>query len=220
MKHKRSANGFAVHLALISIILVAAIAFSGWHVIKQHNQDRFINQDVSQSDLVPVQGVIDLSFKDGVSFQQAQSLISSFGLSVDKPGEVETNFIPKSYRGINDKIAAAVMSKLGAYTEVKSVLDDSADLANNRAGPGEKWVEVIWQENVTFDRIKQIQAATGYGLSNQPQAINRTIYGLRVPNGQEGSYVKKFKQNPLIKDANREMTCPQTNPACGADIQG
>lgn len=218
MNHKRDKAGFSLHVVLISLVAVAAISLIGWYIVNHRGQTKDVDPGFYQENLVPAPGVINVTFKDGVSFQQAQALVNSLGLSVDNPAQAETDFIPKSYRAIAADQFDSLQSKLRSYPKVASFVDDSAD-PTNRAGAGQKWVEVIWRQDVTFVRIKQIQIATGLGLSGQPQGINRAIDGLSVPNGQEDALVKKFKHSSIVKDASREMTCAQSNLDCGI-LQG
>jgi hypothetical protein len=199
MKHKRSEFGFSLHLFLILIVIIAAIGFSGWYVISRHSpvQD---NGWSSADNFIP--GDISVTFNDGVTFQKALDLIKSYGLTVDKPEAYNDDFTPESYRAIKMDHFNQIQNNLKGYPEVVSFIDDSLDPANNRAGAGEKWVKVTWRQDVTYDRIKAILVASGLGLSNQPQGVNRTVY-LKVPDGQEGSYISKFKQNSIVKNADR-----------------
>lgn len=198
MKLKRNATGFAHYLIIILILVSAVIAFAGWHVTKQHPQNEV---QLAKVDYIP--GAITVAFKDAITYQQATQLINSYGLQIEHANEAETDFIPKSYRGIKTEKFMDVLNKLRSYPEVKSVFDDSSDPANNRAGPGEKWMEVIWQENVSFYRIKQIQTATNYSLSSQPQGITRTVFIDNVPVGQEDAYVKRLDKEVIVQQAGR-----------------
>ncbi len=197
MKHKQS-SGFAIHLLLILILIVAAVGLTGWYVYEHH---RSPSDSVNNSNnWAPNE--ISVTFKDGTTYAQASDLMKSYGLTIENADTAEGSFIPRSWRGIKDADANEVIAKLNTYPEVKSAFDDSADPANNRAGKDEKWLEVIWQENTTFNRIKQIQVATGYGLSTQPGATYGYLW-VDVPTGQEDSFVKKLKQSPIVQDASR-----------------
>lgn len=148
---------------------------------------------------------IQVTFKDGVTFQQADSLIKSFGLNHMNPQtDQEESFIPYFYRAIKKTKFDQVAANLKNYPEVVSFIDDSSDPVNNRANPDEFWTKIVFKQDTTWPRIKQIFVDSGFGLSNQPESgfTLRTFY-LVTPKGQETLYVAKFKQDPLVKSATR-----------------
>src|SRR5690242_10833142 len=142
----RSSRGFTMQLILMLVLVVAAVGLSGWYLMRDHKQ-RLDNDNTSAEDFVP--GYISVTFRDGVTFQQASSLIKSYGLAVDKPGDYDEAFTPHSYRAINAGQFNVIEIKLRNYPEVASFIDDSSDPSNNRAGPGEKWVKVTYKQETT-----------------------------------------------------------------------
>lgn len=205
MNHKGNAGGFSPHLGLLLMILVVAIGSSAWYVnnhVAQRN-----GRTSSNSAQAPqyVDQYIRVDFKDGVTFQQADSLVKSLNLSYWNPqSDNEQNFVPHFYRGIKKTQFNQVAANLKKYPEVVSFIDDSSDPINNRANSDEFWTEITFKEETTWPRIEKIFVDSGFGLSNQPESnfTSRTAW-LTTPRGQEDFYVNKFKQSPLVKSASR-----------------
>lgn len=148
---------------------------------------------------------IQVGFKDGVTFSQADSLVKTFGLSyMNSLADQEGNFIPKFYRAIKKTKFDQVAANLKNYPEVATFIDDSLDPVNNRANPDEFWTKIVFKENTTWPRIEKIFIDSGFGLSNQPESnfTSRSVF-LVTPKGQESLFVAKFSHNGLVKSASR-----------------
>lgn len=199
MKHKRAERGFAHYLLLTFIIALVVTGGIGW-IVYQRSHDATSDSTLSENDYVPRE--LSVIFKDGVTAQQALAVAASYNLTVEHPELISDDFTSRSYRAIKSEQFSVIQNKLSKYPEVDKFFDDSADPVNNRAGAGEKWVEVIWHQDVKYDRIKTILVASGLGLSNQPQSSLRLLY-VTVPSGKENSYIKKLQKAPTVKSANR-----------------
>lgn len=203
MKHKRSTAGFSfVFIALLLFILLALASMALYTT--RHQKNSSITQNSAKTPQYVDQD-IQVTFKDGVTFQQADSLVKSFGLSYMNPqADQEDGFIPHFYRAIKKPKFEQVAANLKNYPEVVSFIDDSSDPVNNRANPDEFWTKIVFKEDATWPRIKQIFVDSGFGLSNQSESgfTLRTFY-LVTPKGQETLYVTKFKLDPLVKGAKR-----------------
>jgi hypothetical protein len=130
MKHKRDELGFSVHLILAVLIIAATTGFAGWYIVNRHKS---VDQNSSNSeDYVP--GAIEITFRDGTTFQEAKQLINSFNLNIDKPDSVyEQSFTPWDYRSIKADQFDQIGNKLRAFSEVNSFVDASND-GTSRAG--------------------------------------------------------------------------------------
>ncbi len=200
-RHKRNASGFVQHLILVAlaIFVLTAVAFVGLNVVSHHKVTD-IKTTNSEADYTP--GQLIVVFKDGVTAQQALNLIASYKqLIVEDPEYTNDDFTPKSYRAIKADQFDTIASKLKNYPEVAAFIDDSSD-GGSRAGKGEKWVKVTWQQNVLYSRMKTILAASGLGLSNQGENVIRDLF-ITAPIGQESYYVNKLQQSSIVQSASR-----------------
>lgn len=195
MNHKRSESGFSLHLILTILLVVLAIGLSGWYVVNRHK--------IAQNNSNYVTGYISVIFKDGVTFQQAQDLATSLNLGEITPDAGDTTFTPILYRVIKSDQFDKIQAKIKTYPEVVKFIDNSADPSNNVAGPGEKMVKVTFKQDVTCDKIKSISIDSGLGTPNQPCSTSTRFVSIKVPDGKENSFVRRFKSSPLVETADR-----------------
>lgn len=200
MKHKRSEAGFSLLLIMILLSVLLIIGASGLYIVHRYEQARN-DQANSANNLIP--GAIEVTFRDGTTYQQILDLVTSYHLTLDPQADYEEQFTPHSYRAVPADQFAAIQAKLKSYPEVVSFIDDSADPSNNRAGAGQKWVKVTYTEETTCSRIKVITTDSGLGAPTQPCPTNTKTIFLTVPKGQEDSFVAKFKRNASVESATR-----------------
>lgn len=203
MKYKRSTAGFSFVFITLLLFILLALATTALYTTR-HQKNGLITQNSAKAPQYVDQD-IQVTFKDGVTFQQADSLVKSFSLSYMNPqADQENGFIPHFYRAIKKIKFDQVAANLKNYSEVVSFADVSSDPVNNRANSDEYWTKIVFKEDTTWSRIKKIFVDSGFGLSNQSESgfTLRTFY-LVTPKGQESLYVTKFKQDPIVKSAER-----------------
>src|SRR5690242_15425554 len=78
MKHKRGEHGFAPLLILLLIALIAIIGLMTWNLTARHSNR---NSDQSaEPNYVP--GQVNVTFKDGITADQAVALMKSYNAKV------------------------------------------------------------------------------------------------------------------------------------------
>ena len=180
---------------------MAVAVISGWYVVNHH---KYIDSSsINSNNFQPE--VISITFKDGVTFQQAKKLITSYNLNLEQPDTVYTNsFTPWDYRAVKTNQFDQIRSNLKIYSEVTLFEDASSD-GSSRAGPGYTWAKVTFSQDASMSRIITILKSSGLGLGETPDhpiIVFRSI-DLKVPVGQEDTYVDKFKQKSFVQSAER-----------------
>lgn len=201
-------------MVFMFILIFGIIGLTAWNVReRQKNEPEEAQHQVSEECYTPgslsegcyAPGSLMVTFKDGTNFDDAMALVKSYDLIVEPPDNPEINrdsFTPKSYRAIKAESFAQIDAKLKNYSEVVEFNDETSNPANNRAGKGEKWVEVIWGQDVLYSRIKDILVEAGLGAPTQPQGTLRSLF-VKVPIGKEDFYAGKLKQNSTVENATR-----------------
>jgi hypothetical protein len=195
-------KSFRSKYKVILVVAIMAIAgVGGWYGINHHKQ--IDSSGVSSNNFQP--GVISITFNDGVTFQQAKELITSYNLSLEQPDTVYMNsFTPWDYRAVKTEQFGQIRTSLKAFPEVTSFEDASND-GSSRAGSGYTWVKVTFRQDTTTSQIVAILKSSGLGLGQTPDhpiIVLRSL-DLKVPDGDEDSYLKKFKQKPIVQAAER-----------------
>ncbi len=174
------------------LIVIVTIGLVGGYVWKAHSRP----QESGLPAFRP--GAISVGFKDGVTSDQAIKLIKSYSLT--------TNLSEHSLRGYFIPTVGIEVRPVPDTNLIES-LKQNPDVIEVDAGTPDyvssgQYLTIHFKEGTREDKINQLLTSINPS-ANQPytdqQALKFVL--IDVPVGKENSYISKFRQSPIVAQA-------------------
>lgn len=193
MKHKRS-EGFALHLLIVGVLLIAIVGLVGGYVLRTNSRP-------VQSSLPEFRpGIVGVTFKDGVTYDQAIKVITSYGLSTANTEKMlRGTFSPKVWVTARPANETSLIDSLKQNPDVRSTDDGPRDQVNNTHS-----AVIHFKEGTTADKINALLSSISSSpLDNQPYTDDQAqkFVVLNVPVGKEKYYAAKIAESPIVAQA-------------------
>jgi hypothetical protein len=207
MKLKRNNNGFALFETLVVVGVITIVGLVAWNFLIHHPTTQ-----VDTESHYFLSGVVSVSFKDGVTSSQAADLINSFGLDSTSDQKLlsKNYFSPVVQEQVSPQNSDTLLDMVNKLKQSPSVSSITSNPENLRSyiPQGGALLTISFNDDVTEAEITRILHEAGI-TDNKPYVTgNDRSFRVEVPNGQESTYIKKFKQSSIVETATRAINVP------------